>query len=487
MAVAFYTVGETKTRPGVYNNITSEVSANYAGVRDGVVACVIKSNWGPLDTVTRLSSYADAVSAFGNGGTVGMIKEIFDGGASQVLAVRCGSGGTKGKAELKDSSDSITAKTSVTVTAKYVGGREFKYQVKDSIGSSAKEFIAWDGTKQIEKIIFAKTGDMTEAQALVEAGKASMYFDFSIASPSDSATGVVAVTGQDESIKGTDPGMATDGETSMPTCEEYSNAFILLETREWNVICIDSNDTYAQSLLVSYIERLFNIGKLVFGIVGEPEETVEISVRQDHARAYNNKGVVYVGNGWIDVNGIKYTGYLANARIAGLVASVSSANSLVHTSVTGAVDLIKNISNADYEDCINSGMLMFSISSGGVIWIENANTTLVNPSSNEDEGWKKIKRTKIRYELLNRANETVEPLVGKVNNDTVGQSAILSRLSSLISAMVSESKLLASSSVTLDENNPPQGDSAWYVFNIDDVDALEKVYMKFKFRFSSEA
>ncbi len=52
--------------------------------------------------------------------------------------------------------------------------------------------------------------------------------------------------------------------------------------------------------------------------------------------------------------------------------------------------------------------------------------------------------------------------------------------------MVAEGKLLAGAHVELDPDNKPEGDSAWFVVYADDVDALEKMYYAFKFRFAPE-
>jgi hypothetical protein len=53
-------------------------------------------------------------------------------------------------------------------------------------------------------------------------------------------------------------------------------------------------------------------------------------------------------------------------------------------------------------------------------------------------------------------------------------------------AMVSEGKLLAGAHVELDPDNPPQGDSAWFLVFADDIDALEKLYFAFGFRFAPD-
>ena len=58
------------------------------------------------------------------------------------------------------------------------------------------------------------------------------------------------------------------------------------------------------------------------------------------------------------------------------------------------------LTNSQYEQTIDAGMLTFSTSSAGNVWIESAVTTLNMPQGEDDEGWKKIKRTKIRITFV---------------------------------------------------------------------------------------
>ena len=46
----------------------------------------------------------------------------------------------------------------------------------------------------------------------------------------------------------------------------------------------------------------------------------------------------------------------------------------------------------------------------GQVWIDKAINTLITPPADRDEGWKKIRRTKTRYELIRRCN-TIELLL----------------------------------------------------------------------------
>ena len=131
-------------------------------------------------------------------------------------------------------------------------------------------------------------------------------------------------------------------------------------------------------------------------------------------------------------------------------------------------------------------MLTFSKSAAGAVWVEQGINTLVTPGTKEDEGWKKIKRTKVRFELFQRLNDSVEGLVGRINNDADGRMTVVQVGNSVCNEMIAEKKLMAGAYVELDPNYTPQGDSAWFIVYADDIDALEKLYFAFKFRFAPE-
>ena len=93
----FFTVGEKKKRPGVYQRYENVGGVSIAGATDGIVACCIRSNWGECNKVHTFESIEQAKLVLGNGGengTVSLLTEIFTGGAKKVYCVRLGSDGT---------------------------------------------------------------------------------------------------------------------------------------------------------------------------------------------------------------------------------------------------------------------------------------------------------------------------------------------------------------------------------------------------------
>ena len=477
----FFTAGEKKIRPGVYQRYENRGTGSLAGAVNGIVAAVYKSNWGPLGAVETIGAdEAGGLTARlggGTGNTTEIITEAFNGGAITVLAVRLGTGGTNGTLTLKDTtvSDGTDA---INLTAKYPGSRSFKITIREKLGdSTTREFLVAEGDMIREKIEFPVSED-GEVDALIDAiNSASAYFTAE-KTGSYSGTGKLALVAEQAITAGTDPTTNT---------EAYSEAFNLLEPYRFNVLVTDSEEVAVHALLASYIERVYQSGKIeCFGIVAEPT-SVSLEDRMSHAKAFNDYNIIYIGGGWTDAQGIRYEGRLAGGRLAGMIASAASNTSLTHTTISGATELLEMLTESQYKATIQSGMLTFSTSASGTVWIESAITTLVTPKGEDDEGWKKIKRAKIRKELMARVSDSVEPVIGKINNDSDGQANIIKIAKGVCAAMRSEQKILDGYSVELDESNPPEGDSAWFLIYADDIDSIELAYFVYGFRYNANA
>lgn len=465
----FFTVGEKKKRPGVYQRYENTGGVSVAGATNGIVACVVRADWGALKKVHTFESIDAAKAALGSGGTVDIINQIFTGGATKVYCVRLGVGGVKGVKKLMDDQDTAV----VSMAAKQEGSREFSFTIRSSISDPAmKECIIYENSGVVEKLAFAAGGN--EGESLAAAGAASKYFDFALEEGYEGA-GVLANVTQEAFPKGENPAI---------TANDYSEAFLLLEPYSVNAICVDTADVAVHTLLGNFVERIYNNGNILpFAVVGEPV-SVDFETRLSHAKAFNAYNVVYVGSGAIDTAGGTLEGPQAAARVAGMIAATASNQSLTHKVVTGMVDVTEMLTNSQYEQAIDAGMLTFSVSASGAVWIESGVTTMTTLQGENDEGWKKIKRTKIRKELMDRASSTVEPLVGNINNDEDGRATILIAIDRLLALMATEGKLLEGAYVEVDSGNPPEGDSAWFNIYADDIDSLEKMYFVYKFRYA---
>ena len=462
-----FILGETKVRPGSYFNIQKKGSNSVASVMNGVTAVIFKADFGPLNTAVELSASDGYEKTFGTGLTTDAIKEAIAGGAKTIIACRLGNGGTQGTIALKDSND----EDALSITARYPGDKNFTVTIREKLSDSAlKECIFYTGTTEFEKVEFASgTG---EAAALVAALASSKNFKAEVMSGKDDS--VLAVVSQGAFTKGTNPETTTG---------DYSNAFAQVEPFEFNTICLDTEDTAIHLLLQSFIGRIFDAGSLTQAVVAE-KHTIDLETRMAHAASFNDEKMNYVLNAHVDEQGTEIDGYQTAARIAGMIGAAASNSSLTHTVISGFSELKEKLTNTDMIAAEKKGCIVLSYNKEKQIWIDNAINTLITPADNQDEGWKKIRRVKTRFELIRRINNTTDDLIGKVDNDKNGRATVISQMQGVGDAMREEGKL-TSCTVTESSAYTADGDSAWFDIDVIDKDSMEHIYLTFYFRFST--
>lgn len=464
-----FTAGETKIRPGEYHRIQNAGGLPTAGARNGIIAGIVSANWGPLNKAVTLDPNTDVGTIFGNGNTVDLIPEMFKEGATRGYFVRVGTGGTAGTLTLKNSDEETDA---ITITANYVGDRAITVSIRDSLtNTSERECIIYDGTAVFETIKFAKGAEGGEAAALAAAFASSK--NFTAQSKTDS--GALKAVTQEALTKGANPTVNT---------QAYSAALAALEPYAWNVLCVDSEDPAVHALVLAFLQRVYAGGAYPMAVLSEKSASGDLDARMKKAAAFNDAKVIYVLNGGEDNAGNIHEGYINAARIGGIVAAVPANQSVTHYVVSGYADLAERLTNTEVEQALLSGCIVLTVNSSGQVWIEQGINTLITPSGDEDDGWKKIRRAKTRFELMQRIGDTVAPLIGKVNNDTDGRAAIIAAAQSVVNQMAAEKKIQAGGSVYEDPANPAKGDSAWFIIAIDDIDSIEKIYITYRFRFS---
>jgi hypothetical protein len=475
-----FIAGEKKIRPDTYFRFEKYGDSPTAGVEDGRTAVTLRSNWGPLGKVAVLENYTDIEKQFGTAApsadiTTNAALEQFRGGVRLVYAARVGTGGTSGTYTIEGDNETPM----ITLTLKYPGSRALSATIRPTLADpNVSELLILEGTTELEKLKFTnKNGVEDNGQNLMDAyaAQGSNYFVLTKLTYT-SNEGILPIN-QIPIAGGTDPTVNVGA---------YSAAFELLSMYRWNVIALDTDDAATQLMLQLFVDRIYNDGRLTMGVVGEPT-SIPFETRLSHASAFNDKQIVYVGGGYYDTLGIAHEGWLAAAYISGLIAATPSAESITHLAVTGAVSLIEPLTNNQYERAITAGMLTFSTSAADTVWVEQGVNTLVLPGTNEDIGWEKIKRVKVRFELIDRINRSVDPIIARINNDPDGRANIIQLANTICTLMVAEHKLFAGAFVELDPDNPPQGDSAWFRVWADDIDALEKAYFLFKFRYAPAA
>jgi hypothetical protein len=469
-----YSIGETKVRPGIYFRQENGGGNDTLGATNGIVGVAFKANWGPLGEIVTIDNPADITTLFGDdsgsGSNTAILNAIFQGGASQVLAVRVGTGGTKAAITLKDTAS--TPADVVTLTAKYAGTRALSVTIKDSLSiTTMRECIIYAGTTELSKVLFEK-GSAGEVDAIVAAINASEECVVT-------ATKVAAGNGLLAAV--TQSTFTTAGVSPTITSTDYSNAFTLLEAAKWNTVCIDSDDTSIHALLAAFINRVNDAGLMGIAVLGEPT-SVAYATRKSDAAAFNSENVVYCLNGFT-IAGVAYEGWKAAALVAGYIAFLPSNDSLTHKVIPNATGIVGALTNTQVVECLQSGCLVFTVSASGAVWVEQGINTLVTLRADQDAGWKKIRRTKTRFELIDRININSEGVIGNVNNDDNGRATLLAIMNGVGAEMIAEGKLQtfeASESTT----NLPRGDSAWFNIVVLDNDSMEHIYLTYLFRFA---
>lgn len=459
--------GETKTRPGSYFNIQKKEGDADTGIMNGVTAVIFRADFGPVNTAVELKAEDSYEQIFGTGLTTDAIREAIAGGAKTIIACRVGNGGKQSVVSLKN----VDEEDALSITVKYPGDKAFAVTVREKISDSAlKECIIYDGTTEFEKIEFA-SGE-GEAKALVDALSSSAAFEAELMEGKENSQ--LAPVSQNAFSGGTNPQV---------TAEDYSNAFTQVEPYEFNTICIDTEDVEIQLMLQSFITRIFNAGSLAQGVVAE-KHTVYLEDRIKHAAALNDEKMNYVLNAYVSEQGTEIDGYQTAARIAGMIGAVSSGTSLTHTVISSFSEILEKLTNTEIVSAEKNGCIVLSYNSKKQVWIDNAINTLVMPAENQDDGWKKIRRVKTRFELIRRLNEVNDNLAGEVDNDKNGRETVLSRMQEVGDDMIEEKKLTAFS-VKLSTMYPPNEDSVWYEYEVVDKDSIERIYGIFRFQYST--
>lgn len=483
MAV-FYNAGETKIRPGVYQRYENVGLGNIVGSQDGIGAIGIQSSWGPLgkvvkNTLKRQLEETYGSGTYGSGYTVPAAAALFDGGCATVYTYRMGSGGT---AASKNLTGAVPEGSSIAVEAKYPGTYPISVAVQTKLGdSSIKQFLVYANNTLVETFNFA-ADETAEGANLIAAAAGSEYVNVSTPSGGTTPTTIATLAVASGALSG--------GVNPTVTNASYSAAWAALEPYYYNVVTIDVDDDANMTLsllLQAYLDTAYQMGKLGIAVVGQ-KTTVAFATRAANAKAFNDAKVVYLGGGWMNGQ-TSYDGVLGICFTAGVIASTPSNRGITHTTINGGTDLCESLTYSQYEDAILSGMLMVSMSPDGAIWYDSGIDTLTNPDeTKEDDGWKKIRRVKVRFELFDRLDRQLSPKVGRISADTDGVADVVQTGQRVLDAMANnEGKLQPGATFYADPENPYTGDSAWFIIQADDIDSLEKIYLQYRFRYSQNA
>lgn len=472
MAV-YYNEGELKTRPSVYQRTTNAGFDNLVYAHDGICAIPIKASWGPLGKVVKHTKESSLVETYGDGEystkhTVPAAAELFKSGAATVYTYRMGTGGKNA---------SVGLSSELKIYAKYPGDVDIHLHFDRKIDSENEVRLnVFFGDKLVENF------EMLNGQIhLWRVCRDSRYIEVYEADLGADTDPIINGESEHCSLEG--------GVDPTITNEDYSKAFAALEPYYYNTITLDVDDDTSMTLsnlLHSYMANASKLGKTGIAVVGQ-KSTVAFDTRRTNAASFNDANVVFLGGGYMAGTEDK-DGLMAICHTAGVIASTPSNQGITHLVIGEATALCESLTYSQYVEAIAAGMLMLSVAPDGSIWYDSGINTLTSAEDgNMDEGWKKIRRAKVRYEMYNRLDRVLAPKVGRVSADTDGVSDIIQSGQRVLDAMVAEGKLRAGALFTADPAKVLTNDSAWFIVQADDIDSLEKIYLHYQFRYSQNS
>lgn len=324
-----------------------------------------------------------------------------------------------------------------------------------------------DGS-EFEKVTFAAGAE--EATALKEAFASSKNFVVDITD----ASGAVTAVSQSAFADGADPTV---------TNADYSAGLKEVEKYYFNTICVDTEDAAVHALVAAFLDRIYLAGSFGMAIV-TPKPSSSLEDRMTSISSFDTENVIAPLNANANAGNEELKGYQVAAYIAGVVAATPANQSVTHATLSRYSVLNEILTNTEMEVAEEKGCLVLSTASDGAVWLDNGVNTLVHPDANHDSGWKKIRRTKTRYELLNRANAAADALVGKVDNDTNGRATIMAAIQGICNAMEAEGKIQYGN-VTESTTVTTDGDTCGFDIEVIDLDSAEHIYLNYYFQFST--
>lgn len=429
------TIGEM-ILPGTYIDVRSEGLIGVGGISTGNIGIVGTASRGPLNTVTLISSYADAVEVFGeydewdaspeNGeeplSLTRSLEQLFKGGASTVYAVRVTSinDGAVDSASwnITDTSAAscftVTANTpgtwgndiAITVTAP-VSDDSPKVGTMEVIFGRNKESFEFNDAEELHKAISANS-KLLKTETLEDDAKALVPTTISTVTPVDSNGPSV-------------------------TAVEVEAGLALLATSPVNIVTVAGLDSATISAsLLAHLEATENEGKERIAVVGTSSDDVSTIVSSD-AGSVSNARLILVAPGIKAVDAAKKNSKdktvslpapYAAAIVAGKLSTLAP-----HISLTNK-DVPVQALSTEYNKAQQKELLQNEV----LVLHKNLGTRILKGITTDTGAFKQISVRRI----VDYAKEGVRigsnPYIGRLNNSRV-RSALKATLDGFLSQM----------------------------------------------------
>lgn len=431
--------GQNKKQPGVYVNVQSRMRQSVNIGERGVVAICEPQSWGPEGVIETVYAGDDFTTMTGYDQThekTLFLREIFKGSDHtnapvKVLLYRpAGVGAAKAAA----------VSGALTVTAKYSGTRGNDIGISLMANPESKTFT-------VQTVVDGMVKDRQEAET-AETLKSNDWVVFS-------GTGSLAA----------EVGITLDGGVNGDvTAAAYAEFLKVLEPYAFNILVYSGSDITVQGAYVTFVKRMREgFGKKCQVVLANAKS--------------NSEAVISVHNGVTLEDGTIITPGCAAWWVGGVQAGANYNQSLVYAQYPGAADAFPRLTNAEIEEALEMGQIIFFEEFGEVKIMSDINTlTGYTPDKGEAFCLNQIIRiidaiANDVYKYFSRS------IIGKVQNNVVGRDVLKAWIVGYLNEMQANGGL---KNFEADDVEVLQGDAINAVtvnLSVQPVAAIEKIYI----------
>lgn len=409
--------------PGMYLNFEAAALAAVRPGARGIVLVPVKAHWGPdksFQTITRESRITDLFTTDDSDEATAykICRFALMGGAKEVMAYRLVDGNAAAATITLQDTDAIPI-DALKLDAYYKGkrGNNFKITVAvNPVDNTKKDIKLYEGTTLRRTYTFT-SGTIAAAVAAVN-GDTSKYLKATLVAEGNGILANIA----SQPMAGGDSGI--DGIVA----QDYTDAFTLFETREFNLVALDGvTDSGIQASFKAWVERVRSEGKYIIGAIGgsAADDKAEDAVDKATARsaANNYEGIINVGCGAY-LGGVEYSSAEMAPWVAGLIAGQKLKESTTYAPAPFS-DVNRRWTKSEQRTAATNGVFLL-FHDGLIVKVLKGINSLVTLGQSQNNSFKKIRAIRVMDSIASDLQRTAEAnYIGKVNNTEEGRLALI--------------------------------------------------------------
>ena len=451
--------------PGFYHRMVQKAQETAESI-SGVLAMPVKSNWGPIKTVTEVSGLQELKHKFGTSMDFTAYKLgrlALLGNPEKLLLYRLADdSAAKGAASLKNSEDTDVIKFETL----YPSDRDFKLSVASNIvNSSNKDISLYEGTTLLGKIENI-TGTLQEILDIINK---SNIGDYVVGKLVDGATGTLADVSSVAFTGG------NNGTTSI-TNDDYISAMEVIRAYEFDGFTLDG---VSDPALIATVKEWGDECKkegLDFLIFSATNETT-LNAANQKSKGYNS---TLMHNGFaktLTYDNVDYTIAETMVYVAALALSKNLKGSICNAE-TIFTDVQPRLKRTEIDSALEAGTIVFTAKKNGKVVIVDDVNTYKDYEKEEDKVLGNIRA--IRF--INTVNKICaikaeDDFEGQVSGDETGHTIILSGFKNFFDEWKKLGIIKGYTAETDEENQATAAtDEYFWKWSADYVNVTKRIY-----------